>query len=71
MMRNKSMHYRELALDLQLLLGPFPGGFVRYFTDKFPILMIVLFRYGVKYLKDEPRFKELYFNCKNSNSVIE
>lgn len=38
--RNKLNHYRELPREIQELLGPVPDGFDRYFSNRFPRLLI-------------------------------
>ncbi|CAN8252184.1 unnamed protein product [Cochlearia groenlandica] len=49
--RNKLNHYRELPRELQELLGSVPEGFDRYFSSRFPKLLIqvytVLFDYCI------------------------
>ncbi|XP_066131936.1 serine/threonine-protein kinase/endoribonuclease IRE2 isoform X1 [Saccopteryx bilineata] len=39
-MRNKKHHYRELPGEVQRVLGRVPDGFVQYFTDRFPRLLL-------------------------------
>ncbi|KAL8174938.1 UNVERIFIED_CONTAM: hypothetical protein K2H54_006752 [Gekko kuhli] len=39
-MRNKKHHYRELPQDVQEALGAVPHEFVRYFTSRFPHLLL-------------------------------
>nr|XP_012635629.1 serine/threonine-protein kinase/endoribonuclease IRE2 isoform X5 [Microcebus murinus] len=39
-MRNKKHHYRELPADVRQTLGRVPDGFVQYFTDRFPRLLL-------------------------------
>ncbi|XP_064376059.1 serine/threonine-protein kinase/endoribonuclease IRE2 isoform X3 [Dromaius novaehollandiae] len=39
-MRNKKHHYHELPVDVQEALGSVPDGFVRYFTSRFPQLLL-------------------------------
>ncbi|NXG81962.1 ERN1 endoribonuclease, partial [Stercorarius parasiticus] len=39
-MRNKKHHYHELPDDVQAALGSVPDGFVRYFTSRFPRLLL-------------------------------
>nr|XP_058892947.1 serine/threonine-protein kinase/endoribonuclease IRE2 isoform X2 [Kogia breviceps] len=38
--RNKKHHYRELPDEVQQALGPVPDGFVQYFTNRFPRLLL-------------------------------
>ncbi|NWJ11629.1 ERN1 endoribonuclease, partial [Crypturellus undulatus] len=39
-MRNKKHHYHELPAPVREALGPLPDGFVRYFTSRFPLLLL-------------------------------
>nr|XP_020638250.1 serine/threonine-protein kinase/endoribonuclease IRE1 [Pogona vitticeps] len=39
-MRNKKHHYRELPPEVQETLGSVPDDFVRYFTQRFPHLLL-------------------------------
>ncbi|XP_015232817.1 PREDICTED: serine/threonine-protein kinase/endoribonuclease IRE1-like [Cyprinodon variegatus] len=39
-MRNKKHHYHELPSEVQDTLGELPEGFVRYFTSRFPQLLM-------------------------------
>ncbi|XP_023979342.1 serine/threonine-protein kinase/endoribonuclease IRE2 isoform X1 [Physeter macrocephalus] len=38
--RNKKHHYRELSDEVRQALGPVPDGFVQYFTNRFPRLLL-------------------------------
>uniref|UniRef100_A0A2K6CCC2 Serine/threonine-protein kinase/endoribonuclease IRE2 n=1 Tax=Macaca nemestrina TaxID=9545 RepID=A0A2K6CCC2_MACNE len=38
--RNKKHHYRELPVEVQQALGQVPDGFVQYFTNRFPQLLL-------------------------------
>uniref|UniRef100_A0A2K5S603 Serine/threonine-protein kinase/endoribonuclease IRE2 n=1 Tax=Cebus imitator TaxID=2715852 RepID=A0A2K5S603_CEBIM len=39
-MRNKKHHYRELPVEVRQALGQVPDGFVQYFTNRFPRLLL-------------------------------
>eukprot|EP00658_Telonema_sp_P-2_P084452 TRINITY_DN9375_c0_g1_i1.p1 TRINITY_DN9375_c0_g1~~TRINITY_DN9375_c0_g1_i1.p1 ORF type:complete len:140 (-),score=27.75 TRINITY_DN9375_c0_g1_i1:60-479(-) len=41
--RNKAHHWRSLPTGLSELMGPMPEGFVKYFVDRFPKLVISMF----------------------------
>ncbi|OXB64849.1 hypothetical protein ASZ78_006587 [Callipepla squamata] len=43
-MRNKKHHYRELPPEVQETLGSIPDDFVRYFTARFPRLLLHTYR---------------------------
>uniref|UniRef100_A0A2K5NBK2 Serine/threonine-protein kinase/endoribonuclease IRE2 n=1 Tax=Cercocebus atys TaxID=9531 RepID=A0A2K5NBK2_CERAT len=38
--RNKKHHYRELPVEVRQALGQVPDGFVQYFTNRFPQLLL-------------------------------
>lgn len=39
-MRNKKHHYRELPDDVKASLGQIPSGYMRYFSRRFPRLLM-------------------------------
>ncbi|XP_052031665.1 serine/threonine-protein kinase/endoribonuclease IRE2 [Apodemus sylvaticus] len=39
-MRNKKHHYRELPAEVRQTLGQLPSGFIQYFTQRFPRLLL-------------------------------
>ena len=39
-MRNKRHHYLELSSDMQRTMGPMPVGFLAYFEERFPLLLM-------------------------------
>jgi len=41
--RNKSHHYRDLPMPLQLQMGDFPAGYILYFMQIFPRLLVYTF----------------------------
>lgn len=41
--RNKMQHFRELPPALREEMGPLPGGYVAYFTARFPSLLLLCF----------------------------
>jgi len=43
--RNKKNHYRELPPEVQALVGPVPTGYMRYFRQRFPRLLLELHAY--------------------------
>ena len=42
--RNKRHHYRDLPEEVQRELGGVPSGFLAYFTDRFPQLLMCMYR---------------------------
>lgn len=60
-LRNKRHHYRELDEDLQKSLGAIPDEFCRYFTSRFPRLLIHSY-IAMQDQKNEDIFEEFYGN---------
>jgi len=46
--RNKKNHFRELPPDVQELLGSTSSGYIKYFRDRFPRLIVELFEFVVE-----------------------
>ncbi|XP_073293602.1 serine/threonine-protein kinase/endoribonuclease IRE1a [Primulina huaijiensis] len=59
-MRNKLNHYRELPAEIQELVGPVPEGFDRYFTSRFPKLLIEVYKVMLKFCRDEEWFSKYF-----------
>ncbi|KAH6807990.1 Endoribonuclease/protein kinase IRE1-like protein [Perilla frutescens var. frutescens] len=60
-MRNKLNHYREIPAEIQELIGPVPEGFDRYFSSRFPKLLIEVYKVMITYCSKEDSFAK-YFN---------
>uniref|UniRef100_A0ACD5U8U7 Uncharacterized protein n=1 Tax=Avena sativa TaxID=4498 RepID=A0ACD5U8U7_AVESA len=60
LIRNKSGHYRELPADLKELLGSLPEGFDRYFSSRFPKLLIEVYKVMYVHCKDEEAFRKYF-----------
>ncbi|KAI6242866.1 Serine/threonine-protein kinase/endoribonuclease ire-1 [Aphelenchoides fujianensis] len=58
-MRNKKHHYQELSEELRRSLGDVPDGYVTYFTDRFPKLLIHVFQV-MALCANEPNFQTYY-----------
>lgn len=58
-MRNKRHHYRELPEDLKATLGDIPDGYMRYFSSRFPRLLLHTYTI-MKECKTESVFKQYY-----------
>eukprot|EP00958_Prasinococcus_capsulatus_P005757 scaffold551_cov395-Prasinococcus_capsulatus_cf.AAC.15 len=56
--RNKSRHYRELPESLRRLLGPLPGGFMNYFSERFPLLVLDVHTFVLSELGNEEVFQQ-------------
>lgn len=52
--RNKKNHFREMPPQLQQLMGPLPDGFLRYYTSRFPNLLMSVVIFALVNLLDEP-----------------
>lgn len=55
-LRNKCHHYNELPPQLQEQL-PLPEGFLRYFTKKYPLLLITIYYFGKRHLTEKMPLK--------------
>lgn len=58
-LRNKSHHYNELPSQLQEQL-PLPHGFLRYFTKKYPLLLLTIYYFGKKHLTKKMSLKAFF-----------
>lgn len=47
-LRNKHVHYRELPKEVQKSLGDVPEGFLGYFEERYPNLVMACFLFAVK-----------------------
>ena len=56
--RNKKHHYNELSNDIKILVGIIPDGFYSFFCERFPELLITLFRYMETYYLSDQMFKQ-------------
>ena len=55
--RNKKNHFLDLPPLLQVVMGPLPQGYLSYWCDRFPSLLIQVYQYVVaSRLQLEPRF---------------
>ncbi|KAF7492185.2 Syntaxin-18 [Sarcoptes scabiei] len=68
--RNKRHHYQELDPKLQKALGSIPNDFVRYFTDRFPRLIIHSY-IAMQSCSDEDLFQNYYFQGDKENKAYE
>ncbi|XP_030847647.1 serine/threonine-protein kinase/endoribonuclease IRE1-like [Strongylocentrotus purpuratus] len=66
-MRNKKHHFRELPEDVKASLGKVPDQFVKYFTSRFPLLLLHV--YGALSLcREEPVLSKYYYNSSKKDS---
>lgn len=58
--RNKRHHYSELPLELQEELGSVPDGFLRYFTCRFPRVLLYAYCFAQKHFAHETVFRKYF-----------
>lgn len=60
-LRNKKNHYEDMDESVKAKVGPLPHGYLRYWTTKFPMLLMSCYE-CVQYcgLQDEPRFRPYF-----------
>ncbi|TID21885.1 hypothetical protein CANINC_003369 [Pichia inconspicua] len=51
--RNKYHHYHDMPEELLTKIGSLPSGFYWYFADKFPCLLLCVFKHTQKILHDD------------------
>ncbi|CAI0381626.1 unnamed protein product [Linum tenue] len=56
--RNKSHHYRELPKEIQELLGSHPEGFESYFSNRFPNLLIEVYKVICSHCAEDDFFRK-------------
>ncbi|KAL5548672.1 hypothetical protein UlMin_003903 [Ulmus minor] len=64
LVRNHLSHYQTLPEEIQELLGPMPEGYYDYFAQRFPKLLIEVYKVVYTFCKEEERFQK-YFNGNN------
>lgn len=65
--RNKRHHFAELPHALQNELGSVPDGFLRYFTTRFPRLMLYAYCFAEANFASEPVFSK-YFSLSSGET---
>ncbi|DBA76306.1 TPA: bifunctional endoribonuclease/protein kinase ire1 [Trebouxia sp. C0004] len=60
--RNKHNHFREMPPDLQQRLGPLPEGFLRYFTSRFPRLLMTTYKFAQHHCSSDPPLRDYFFH---------
>ncbi|XP_021746941.1 serine/threonine-protein kinase/endoribonuclease IRE1b-like [Chenopodium quinoa] len=60
--RNKLNHYRELHIEIQEVLGSVPEGFDNYFRDRFPKLLIEVYKVIYEYCHEEELLGKYFRN---------
>lgn len=59
-LRNKLHHYNDFTPELVECVGTLPGGFLRFFTKRFPFLLTHVYYYAERHFKDEAGFSSYY-----------
>ncbi|KAI5477213.1 serine/threonine-protein kinase/endoribonuclease IRE1 [Pseudohyphozyma bogoriensis] len=59
-LRNKKHHYQDLPEPVRKNLGDLPGGFLSYFTTRFPRLLLHVYDTVATNLSDEPMFASTF-----------
>ncbi|KAF2176695.1 hypothetical protein K469DRAFT_645413 [Zopfia rhizophila CBS 207.26] len=60
-LRNKKNHYEDMDEGVKAKVGPLPHGYLRYWTTKFPRLIMACYECVVECnLQGEPRFKPYF-----------
>lgn len=67
--RNKKNHFRELPPDVQQLLGEPPDMFYRYFSQRFPKLLMFAFEFACAHCAGESAFRD-YLPREDRKSVV-
>lgn len=58
--RNKYHHFIDLPKDLAKDMGPLPDGFYKYFIQKFPNLLMEVYKFVEENMKDDQMFSEFF-----------
>lgn len=53
-------HYQDLPDNVRRNLGDLPGGFLSYFTTRFPRLLLHVYDVVALHLADEPMFASTF-----------
>ncbi|KAK9244002.1 hypothetical protein V1506DRAFT_542850 [Lipomyces tetrasporus] len=59
-LRNKKHHYQDLPPNVQAALGGVPDGFLAYFSQRFPNLLMHVYYVVKNNLQDEPHFRPYF-----------
>ncbi|KAH7332396.1 hypothetical protein KP509_20G085200 [Ceratopteris richardii] len=60
--RNKSNHFRELPQEVQSMFSSHPEGFEIYFRNKFPRLLLEVFKVMERHCKHEEGFQKYFLH---------
>ncbi|KAK9460527.1 uncharacterized protein V1516DRAFT_676940 [Lipomyces oligophaga] len=59
-LRNKKHHYQDLPPNVQQALGTVPDGFLAYFAQRFPNLLMHVYHVVSRNLRDEQQFRPYF-----------
>ncbi|KAK9237133.1 hypothetical protein V1525DRAFT_404697 [Lipomyces kononenkoae] len=59
-LRNKKHHYQDLPPNVQTALGSVPDGFLAYFSQRFPNLLMHVYYVVKNNIQDEPHFRPYF-----------
>lgn len=60
--RNKLNHYREIPEEIKGILGVVPDGFDKYFSSRFPKLLIEVYKVFYRYCREEESLQKYFKN---------
>jgi serine/threonine-protein kinase/endoribonuclease IRE1 len=58
--RNKRAHWRELPPAARAVLGPPPGPFLAYWTQRFPALLLYVYAFAAQRCAGEPHLRRFF-----------
>ena len=58
--RNKAHHWRSLPEELQLAMGPYPDGFLRYFVTRYPNLIVQIYNVLKTHCRSEHMLRQYF-----------
>lgn len=59
-MRNKSHHFNDMPPKLKEMMGPYPEGYLKYFTRRFPYLLMTIYNVVQEHLAEEDVFRPFF-----------
>ncbi|KAL4186852.1 hypothetical protein AMTRI_Chr09g36160 [Amborella trichopoda] len=65
--RNYSIHYNQLPINIQKLLGPLPSGFYGYFASRFPNLLMEIHKIVYQYHREEEWYENFVERMRRAN----
>lgn len=59
-MRNKSHHFNDMPKELKEQMSPYPDGYLKYFTERFPYLLMTIYKVVKEHLAEEDVFRPFF-----------